>query len=95
MGVRSDVRIEHNVRLLARHHLGSRPDVGEGMAIKVTRDGRRLLYIAHAYAPVAMSVLDVTDPSDPTFLWELPCSHDDVRGNSSPSTATRSCWHSR
>ena len=41
------VRVEHNLRLIAHHTLDGSPNVGEGMAMKVTGDGRRLLYVAN------------------------------------------------
>jgi hypothetical protein len=50
--------------------------------MKVTGDGRRLLYIANEHPPVAMSILDVTDPASPDLVWQLPTKHDRVRGNS-------------
>ena len=37
-----NTRIEHNFKLLARHDAGGAPNLGEGMAMKVTRDGRRI-----------------------------------------------------
>ena len=75
-------RIEHNLRLVAHHTLEGAPNTGEGMAMKVTPDGRRLLYVANEAPPVAMSILDVTDPASPELVWQLPCAHDGVRGNS-------------
>lgn len=76
------LRIERNVKLIAHHTLDGAPNTGEGMAMKVTDDGRRLLYVANEHPPVAMSILDVTDPSAPELVWQLPCDHDRVRGNS-------------
>ena len=77
-----NTRIEHNFKLLARHDAGGAPNLGEGMAMKVTRDGRRIIYIAHENAPVAFSIFDVTEPSKPKMVWQLPLPHKDVRGNS-------------
>ena len=76
------VRVQHNLTLLAHHLLDGAPNTGEGMAMKVTDDGRRLLYVANENPPMAMSILDVTDPKDPQLVWQLPCAHDKVRGNS-------------
>ena len=76
------VRLEHNLRLIAHHTLDGAPNVGEGMAMKITGDGRRLLYVANENPPVAMSILDVTDPAAPELITQLPCEHDSVRGNS-------------
>jgi hypothetical protein len=75
-------RIEHNLRLIAHHTLDGAPNTGEGIAMKVTADGRRLLYVANEHPPIAMSILDVTDPAAPELIWQLPTRHDKVRGNS-------------
>lgn len=82
MGNLPPVRIAHNLRLLAHHDLGGAPNAGEGIAIKVTRDGRRIMYIAYENPPMAFSILDVTDPSRPELVWQLPLPHNEVRGNS-------------
>lgn len=76
------VRIAHNLKLLGRHDAGGAPNLGEGMAMKVTRDGRRIMYIAHEHAPMAFSIFDVTDPREPKLVWQLPLPHRNVRGNS-------------
>lgn len=75
-------RVEENLKLIAHHTLDGAPNVGEGMAMKVAADGRRLLYVANEAPPVAMSILDVTDPTSPQLLDQFPCEHDGVRGNS-------------
>ena len=74
--------IEDNLKLIAHHTLDGAPNIGEGTAMKVTADGRRLLYLAAESAPTAMTILDVTDPRDPRVVWQLPTEHDKVRGNS-------------
>jgi len=76
------VRIAHNLKLLARHDAGGAPNLGEGMAMKIGKDGRRYMYIAHEHPPVCFSIFDVTEPSDPKMLWQLPLPHKNVRGNS-------------
>lgn len=76
------VRLQRNLSLIAHHDLGGAPNAGEGMAMKVTPDGRRVLYVAHENPPMCFSVLDVTDPADPRLVWQLPLPHGDVRGNS-------------
>ncbi len=81
-GALPPVRIAHNLRLLAQHDLGGAPNAGEGLALTVTREGRRLLYVAHENPPMALSVLDVTDPREPSLAWQMPLPHDEVRSNS-------------
>jgi hypothetical protein len=76
------VRIAHNLKLLARHDAGGAPNLGEGIAMKVTPDGRRFMYIAHEHGPMCFSIFDVTEPSGPKMLWQLPLPHQNVRGNS-------------
>jgi hypothetical protein len=76
------VRIAHNLRLLGHSDLGGAPNAGEGMGIKMASDGRRILYIAHENPPMAFSILDVTKPSKPQVLWQLPLPHGNVRANS-------------
>jgi hypothetical protein len=76
------VRIQHNLRLIAHHDMGGAPNLGEGMAVKIAPGGRRIMYLAHENPPMAFSILDVTDPSRPELVWQLPLPHGDVRGNS-------------
>jgi hypothetical protein len=51
------------------------------MAMKI-KDGRRYMYIAHEHGPAAFSIFDVTEPSDPKMLYQLPLPHRRVRCNS-------------
>ncbi|MBI4493995.1 MAG: hypothetical protein HY690_14495 [Chloroflexi bacterium] len=82
MAVLPAVRIERNLKLIAHSDLGGAPNVGEGLAMKLASGGRRFFYVAHESAPIAFSVLDVTDPCRPELVWQLPTPHQDVRGNS-------------
>lgn len=76
------VRIEHNLRLIGQNDLGGAPNAGEGLAMTITPDGRRLFYVAHENPPIAFSILDVTEPSRPELVRQVPVPHGDVRGNS-------------
>ena len=40
-----------NFKLLAHHELGGFGGMGEGMAIQVAKDGRRIMWLAHESAP--------------------------------------------
>jgi hypothetical protein len=71
-----------NMRLIGHHDLGGFGNGGEGMGLQKTRDGRRVLYIAHESAPKNFSVLDVTDPSKPQLLTQTELPHHEVRSNS-------------
>ena len=75
------VRLAYNLKLLAQHTAGGAPNLGEGMAMKI-KDGRRYMYIEHEHGPAAFSIFDVTEPSEPKMLWQLPLPHRRVRGNS-------------
>jgi hypothetical protein len=76
------VRIEHNLRLIGHNNLGAGPNAGEGLAMKITPEGRRLFYVAHENPPLAMSILDVTDPTKPEIVYQSEVPHDGIRGNS-------------
>jgi hypothetical protein len=76
------VRIQHNLTLIGHHDLGGAPNAGEGLAMKIAEDGRRLFYVAHENPPMALSILDVTEPGRPKLVWQQAVPHEDVRGNS-------------
>jgi hypothetical protein len=76
------VRIEHNLRLIGHNNLGAGPNAGEGLAMKITPEGRRLFYVAHENPPLNMSILDVTDPTKPEIVYQSEVPHDGIRGNS-------------
>ncbi len=76
------VRIAENLKLIAHHTLNGAANTGEGFAMKVADDGRRYLYIANEHPPIGVSVLDVTDPSAPDLLFQIPTEHERMRTNS-------------
>lgn len=69
------------MRLLAQCELEGRGNGGEGMGL-VDRDGRRFLFIAHESAPRNLTVVDVSDPRQPSVVRTLDLPHADVRSNS-------------
>src|SRR2546430_5861765 len=71
-----------NMRLVGHTSLGGRGNGGEGIGLQKTKDGRRIMYIAHECAPVNFSVVDVTDPSKPHLLMQTELPHNEVRSNS-------------
>ena len=71
-----------NVRLLSHNDLGGFGNGGEGLALQKTRDGRRVLYIAHESAPKNFTVVDVSDPTEPCVLVQTDLPHAKVRSNS-------------
>ena len=70
------------MRLIGHSDLGGFGNGGEGMGLQKTRDGRRIMYIAHECAPINFSVLDVTDPSKPHLVTQTRLPHAQVRSNS-------------
>src|SRR5205823_13735122 len=68
--------------LVAHHDLAGAGNGGEGLVLQVRPDGRRIFYIAHESAPMAASILDVTNPRQPELLCQLPVEHPRVPGNS-------------
>jgi hypothetical protein len=55
---------------------------GEGLAMKVTSGGRRLLYFAHETAPHCFSIIDVTDAAHPALVRTVDTVSADLRCNS-------------
>src|ERR1051325_7878603 len=61
-----------NVEQVAQLDLGGKGDGGEGLALQQRKDGRRLLYLAHEGQKTCLSVIDVTTPSAPVLIAQLP-----------------------
>jgi hypothetical protein len=71
-----------NMRLLAHHELNGRGNCGEGLALQLTRDGRRILWTAHESAPTNVTAVDVTNPRKPAVITQTDLPHARVRSNS-------------
>jgi hypothetical protein len=52
------------------------------MAIQLTRDGRRILWLAHESAPTNVTAVDVTEPRKPAVVFQSALPHGDMRSNS-------------
>jgi hypothetical protein len=70
------------MRLLAHHGLNGAGNCGEGMAIQLTRGGRRVLWLAHESPPRNVTAVDVTDPRKPSVVFQSDLPHREVRSNS-------------
>ena len=70
------------MRLLAQHTLQGFGGLGEGMAMQLTRDARRILWLAHESAPKNFTGVDVTDPREPKVVVQTELPHANVRSNS-------------
>jgi hypothetical protein len=79
---RADQTLSLNMKLLAHHELAGFGGLGEGMALQKTKDGRRILWLAHESAPKNFSGVDVTDPRNPKLLVQTDLPHAKVRSNS-------------
>src|ERR1700741_237407 len=54
-----------NFKLLAQHELQGFGGMGEGMAVQIAPDGRRIIWLAHESAPKNFTAVDVSDPRKP------------------------------
>jgi hypothetical protein len=79
---RPDQTLALNMKLLAQHELGGFGGLGEGMALQLARDGRRILWLAHEAAPKNFTGVDVTDPRNPKMVVQTELPHMKVRSNS-------------
>jgi hypothetical protein len=70
------------MRLLSNDPLLGFGNVGEGMAIQLTRDKRRVLWLAHESAPKNVTAVDVTNPKKPSVIVQTDLPHDKMRSNS-------------
>lgn len=79
---RPEQTLAHNMTLLAHHELDGFGGLGEGIAMQLTDDGRRVLWLAHESAPKNFTGVDVTDPRQPRLLVQTEMPHMKVRSNS-------------
>jgi hypothetical protein len=71
-----------NMLLLAHDRLGGFGNCGEGMAIQLTGDGRRVLWLAHESPPKNVTAVDVTEPRRPGVIFQSDLPHGEMRSNS-------------
>jgi hypothetical protein len=71
-----------NMKLLGHHELDGFGGIGEGCNMQLTRDGRRVLWLAHESAPKNFTGVDVSDPLKPKVLVQTELPHNGVRSNS-------------
>jgi hypothetical protein len=79
---RADQALSLNMRLLAHHELQGFGGIGEGMAMQLAKDGRRILWMAHESAPKNFTAVDVSDPRAPKVVVQAELPHAKVRSNS-------------
>src|SRR5262249_9148910 len=74
--------IAWNCKLLAHHELGGFGGMGEGTAIQIARDGRRILWLAHESAPKNFTPVDVSDPRKPRLIVQTDLPERPMRSTS-------------
>jgi hypothetical protein len=79
---KSDQTLSRNMTLLAHHELSGFGGLGEGMGLQITKDGRRIMWLAHESAPKNFSGVDVTDPKNPKLIVQTDLPHMQLRSNS-------------
>ncbi len=71
-----------NMKLISHHELAGFGGVGEGINMQLTKDGRRILWLAHESAPKNFTGVDVTDMKNPKVVVQTDLPHAKVRSNS-------------
>ena len=71
-----------NMRLLAHDQLNGFGNCGEGMAIQLTRDGRRGAVARYKSPPKNVTAVDVTEPRRPGVIFQSELPHGEMRSNS-------------
>lgn len=71
-----------NMRIIGHNRLGGYGGLGEGMSIQMTRDGRRIMWLAHEGPPKNFTGVDVSDPRDPKVVVQTDLAHNRMRSNS-------------
>ncbi|MEI7531438.1 MAG: hypothetical protein WCK52_05860 [Betaproteobacteria bacterium] len=79
---RPDQTLSHNMKLIAQHELEGFGGLGEGISMQMTKDGRRIMWLAHESAPKNFSGVDVTDPKNPKLVVQTELPHMKLRSNS-------------
>ena len=74
--------ISRNMKLISHNELAGFGGVGEGINMQVTKDGRRILWLAHESAPKNFTGVDVTDVRNPKVIVQTDLPHERVRSNS-------------
>jgi hypothetical protein len=71
-----------NMKVLAHHELNGFGGIGEGANMQATKDGRRIMWLAHESAPKNFTGVDVTDPRNPKLVVQRDLPHNKMRSNS-------------
>ena len=74
--------VSWNFNLLSQNDLGGFGGMGEGIAIQLAKDGRRIAWLAHESAPKNFTGVDVTDPRNPKVIVQTELPNMFMRSNS-------------
>ena len=74
--------MQQNMKVLSQHTLNGHGGMGEGMSMQLTRDGRRILWLAHESAPKNFTAVEVSDPRKPKVVVQTELPHAQMRSNS-------------
>ena len=74
--------VEWNFKLLGHHALAGFGGMGEGMAVQLAKDGRRIIWLAHESAPKNFTAVDVSDPRNPKIVVQTDLPQSFMRSNS-------------
>jgi hypothetical protein len=70
------------MKLISQDNLRGFGNMGEGIALQLAKDGRRIMWLAHECAPKNFTGVDVTDPKNPKIIVQTDMPHNTVRSNS-------------
>ena len=71
-----------NMRLISHVDLNGHNNLGEGVDLHQTADGRRIFYMAHESAPKDFTSVDVTDLANPRVVAQTDLDYNHLRSNS-------------
>ncbi|MDA0784729.1 MAG: hypothetical protein O3B37_00420 [Proteobacteria bacterium] len=72
----------HNMTLLSQDTLVGFGGMGEGMAMQIAPDGRRIIWLAHERGPKNFTGVDVSDPKNPKVVVQTDLPIVNMRSNS-------------
>ena len=71
-----------NMRLISHVDLNGYNNIGEGVDLHQTTNGRRIFYMAHESAPKDFTSVDVTDLANPKIVAQTDLDYNHLRSNS-------------
>ena len=74
--------LSRNMTLLSHDTLNGFGGLGEGMALQIAKDGRRIMWLAHEGPPKNFTGVDVSDPCNPKIVCQTDLPHPRMRSNS-------------